>query len=285
MAILDFFCDESGKYQKNPVVAITGLGAGRERLDPFNAEWQALLRSYGLRELHMSHAMQINHSKGIKLTAEQTLEERQQALFPFADCINKYLEIGLLQAWSVVGYAKLSLEVKKLLGGSHDPYQLAFVRGLVEIADFVGSDDHVNVICDDNLATAWDTYIHYREALKADSNRIEKFVGISFAKSFHYAPLQAADMVAFLARRAANEKFYGTPNDCKLLTDYLFADPSPPAIMRWSTGFWGEQEMVNLANAILDAKTKSVSEIQQAIEAEKEAKKRKPNQTSASGQA
>lgn len=265
MAILHFFCDESGKYQMNPVVAITGIGAGRDRLDPFNAEWGALLLSHGLRELHMSHAMQINHSHGTKLTAEQTLEERQQALFPFADCINKYLEIGLLQAWSVLGYAKLPLQVKKLLGGSHDPYQLAFVRGLMAIADYVRPGDHVNVICDDNLATAWDTYVHYREALKADSNKIEKFVGISFAKSFHYAPLQAADMVAFLARRAAKEKFYGAPNDCKLLADYLFVDPSPPAIMRWYTGFWGEQEMVNLANDILNAQTKSVSEVQQAI--------------------
>ena len=36
--------------------------------------------------------------------------------------------------------------------------------------------------------------------------------------------------------------------------------------MQWDTGFWGEQEMVNLANAILNAKTKSVSEVQQASE-------------------
>jgi hypothetical protein len=133
------------------------------------------------------------------------------------------------------------------------------------IAGYARQEDHVNVICDDNLATAWDTYIHYREALKA-SDIIEKFVGISFAKSFHYSPLQAADMVAFLARRAAKEQFFATPNDCKLLADYLFAEQKLPNIMQWYTGFWGEQEMVNLANDILSAKTKSVSEIQQAID-------------------
>ena len=137
MAMLHFFCDESGKYQKNPIVAITGIGAGRERLDPFNAEWQALLRSYALTELHMSPAMQINHGHDTKLTADRTVEQGQQALFPFADCINKYFEIGLMQAWSVGGYAKLSLEVKKALGGSHDPYQLAFVRGVMAIAEYV----------------------------------------------------------------------------------------------------------------------------------------------------
>ncbi len=263
MAILHFFCDESGKYKKDPVVSISGVGASRERGDAFNAEWQMLLRAYGLSELSMRHAMRINTNVGTKLNSGQTNDQRQGVLFPFADCIHKHLEIGLMQGWSVVGYTKLPVEVKNILGGANDPYQLAFVRGLMEIARYAYKD-HINVICDDNLPTAWDTYVHYREALKA-SEINERFVGISFAKSFHYSPLQAADMVAFLARKAAREKFYETPNDCKLLTDYLFVDQKLPNLMQWNTGFFGEQEMVNLASAILNAKTKSVSEVQQPI--------------------
>src|SRR5947209_13098969 len=99
---------------------------------------------------------------------------------------------------------------------------------------------------DDNIVTAWDTYLHYREALKAiEAN--ERFVGISFAKSYHYPPLQAADMAAFLARREAKEQFYKVPNDCRLLTDYLLKEQKPPA-MQWYIGFWNEQKMVDLAN-------------------------------------
>ena len=262
MAILHFFCDESGKYQKNPLVALTGIGGTRDRLDLLYQEWQTLLRTYGLTELHMSRALSLDGDVGTQFKAGQTLVERQQLLFPFADCINKYCEIGLMQAWSVVGYNKLSLEVKRLLGGSHDPYQLAFTRGLMEIAQYVSPQDYVNVLVDDNIVTAWDTYLHYRESLKA-SELTERFVGISFAKSFHYPPLQAADMAAFLARRAAREQFYKIENDCKLLTDYLFVNQKPPA-MQWYTGFFGEQEMADLANAILDAKTKSIPEVRQA---------------------
>jgi hypothetical protein len=254
MTILHFFCDESGKYQKNPIVAITGIAATRARLDPFNEEWEMLLRSYGLRELSTRHALEINANVGSKLFAGQSLIERQELLYPFADCINKHLEIGLMQAWSVEGYAKVPLEAKKLLGGANDPYQLAFVRGLMAIAKYARPEDYINVICDDNLATAWDTYVHYREALKA-SDILGKFVGISFAKSFHYSPLQGADMVAFLARRAAKEKFYGAPNDCKLLADHLFQHQKLPNAMQWYTGFWGDQEMVNLANGLLNART------------------------------
>ena len=266
MAIVHFFCDESGKYQKNHFVSVTGVGALRPRIDPFDLEWKTLLRSYGIEELYTSHFLDLTRNVGTKVRVGQKLDERQELLFPFADCINSYLEIGLMQAWSVVGYNKLSLEVKRVLGGSHDPFQLAFVRGLMEIAKYVGPGDFVNVITDDNIVTAWDTYLHYREALKADREKYEKFVGIAFAKSIHYTPLQAADMVAFLTRRVANEEFNGIPNDCKLLTDYLFREPRPPkpGIMRWFQGMFGEQQMANLANSILNAKTKSVSEIQQA---------------------
>jgi hypothetical protein len=259
MAILHFFCDESGKYQQNPIVSVTGIGAVRERLDPLYSEWRTLLHAYGLSELHMSQALTLTGNIGSKFRAGQTLTERQELLFPFADCINKYCEIGLMQAWSVVGYAKLSLEVKKLLGGSHDPYQLAFTRGLMAIADYAG-EDYVNVLVDDDIVTAWDTYLHYREALKA-ADTTERFVGISFAKSHHYPPLQAADMAAFLARRAAREQFYKKTNDCKLLTNYLFVDQKPPG-MQWYTGFFDEQNMVDLANGILDAKKNRVPEIQ-----------------------
>ena len=70
-------------------------------------------------------------------------------------------------------------------------------------------------------------------------------------------------MAAFLSRRAAREQFYKIENDCKLLTDYLFADQKPPG-MQWYTGFFDEQQMVDLANAILNAKTRPVSEIRQA---------------------
>lgn len=265
MAILHFFCDESGKYQKNHFVSVTGVGAMRPRIDPFDLEWKALLRSYGIEELHTAHFLDLNRGIGTKVRVGQRLGERLELLFPFADCINTYLEIGLMQAWSVVGYNKLPLDVKKLIGGSHDPFQIAFVRGLMEIAKFVGPGDFVNVISDDNIVTAWDTYMHYREALKADRDRYEKFVGISFAKSIHYTPLQAADMVAFLTRRVAAEEFNGTPNDCKLLTEYLFNDPKPPkhGTMRWYQGIFGEHQMVSLANRIQDAKTNGVREIQQ----------------------
>lgn len=265
MAILHFFCDESGKYRKNPVVSITGIGADRSRLDQFDSQWRALLDSYGLLpELHMARVLQLSQANGPKMSSGQSLDERIDALLPFADCINNHLEIGLVQAWDVKGYSKLSMEVKRHLGGSHDPYQLAFIRGLLAIKDYAGKGDVVNVICDDDEVTAWDTYMHFRAVFKALPEIADSFVGISFAKSQHYTPLQAADMVAFLVRREASARFWHKPNEYKRLADYLMADPKPGSqgVMHWYTMFADEQQLVNLANDML--KANALPEIQQS---------------------
>jgi hypothetical protein len=215
-----------------------------------------LLDSYGLLpELHMARVLQLSQANGPKMPSGQTLDERIDALLPFADCINDHLEIGLVQSWDVKGYNKLSIDVKKNLGGSHDPYQLAFIRGLLAIKDYAGKDDVINVICDDDEVTAWDTYMHFRAIFKALPEYKSNFVGISFAKSQHYTPLQAADMVAFLVRREADARFWNKPNEYKRLADYLMTnhEPGPQRVMQWYSVFAGEQDLVNLANDILNA--------------------------------
>jgi hypothetical protein len=203
----------------------------------------------------MARVLQLSQANGPKMPSGQSLDERIDALLPFADCINDNLEIGLVQAWDVKGYNKLSMEVKKYLGGSHDPYQLAFIRGLLELKNYTGKEDVVNVICDDDEVTAWDTYMHFRAIFRAFPEIKDRFVGISFAKSQHYTPLQAADMVAFLVRREAAACFWNKPNEYKRLGDYLMTDSKAASqgVMRWYSVFADEQRLANLANDILNA--------------------------------
>jgi len=259
MAILYFYCDESGKYRKNPVITITGIGANEDHLRRFDSEWNVLLRSYGLLpELHMSRVMDLKQDNGPKMPAGQTLDQRIDALLPFVDCINDYLEVGLIQGWDVKGYNNLSTEVKGQLGGSSDPFQLAFVRGLLEIADYVGEQGEISVICDDDEVTAWDTYTHYRAIKKAVPEISIKFAGITFANSAHYKPLQAADMVAFLTRREAAERFWQKPNEYKRLFEYLVSGPgeNSQGIMKWFALMADEGGLVALANDIMQERQK-----------------------------
>jgi hypothetical protein len=243
------YCDESGKHQDHPTIAFSGVCATPSRLHFFEDDWRKLLRSYEISSLHMTTASRLREACGPKMPAGQTIDERIEALLPFADCVNQHLEIGLIQAWDVQGYNSLSLEAKKLLGGSHDPYFLAFIRGMAELAERVNEDDRISVICDDDIQTAWNSYLHYRSVGKADWKIQKKMVALTFANDRYFPGLQAADMVAFLARHEAVRKFYGIANSFQKLFDLLTTDPYPTVgVMKWLVMFADERQLVDFAN-------------------------------------
>jgi hypothetical protein len=260
MAILHFFCDESGKYRKNPLVAVSGLGAAPGRLIPFSDDWRALLRSYEIGdELHMSRIADLTQACGHRMPSGQTLNERIETLKPFADCINRHMEIGFMQAWDVKGYNRLSLDVKKALGGSPNPHHLIFVRSLLAIMQYAGPEGRVSIIVDDDELTSWDTYVHYRSIAKALPEIAPQIAALTFAKSQHFPALQAADMVAFLVRKEASARFYGTVNEFKELLDYMAQNPPlTVGLMRWFNIFLPEEELVRLGNDVLNGNAPAV---------------------------
>jgi len=253
MAVMYFYCDESGKYRAQPVITVTGVGVTKDRQDRFDTEWRAILRAYKLEELHMSRVADLKQNVCHHMPANQTINERIDALLPFADCMNQYLEYGLVEAWDVKGYAHLTMEVKRVLGGANDPYFMAFVRGALEIVHHVLDDDRVVIVCDDDLTAAWDTYLHYRAVRDAYPSFKRKTIGISFANSSHFPALQAADLVAFLSRLEAKSQFYKTVNDWKRLYEYATTPPKEKAgIMQWSHMFADEQKLREFAQSMRD---------------------------------
>jgi hypothetical protein len=231
-------------------VTVAGVGISKRRLEVFDGEWESLLRSYELQEFHMNRVVKIHETHGLKLLAGQTLVQRQELLFPFADCIAKYFEIGLMQATDTEGFIKLPSEARQLIGGATDAHFMTFSRGLLEIVKYIGEKDQLSVICDDNLQLAWDTYLHYR-ALSVSADEVQKKIaGITFAKSRHFLALQAADMVAFLTRKEAIARFYGDCNEFLPLFTRLVNSRPSGSIIRWFNQFADEKIMLNLANSL-----------------------------------
>lgn len=161
MAIMYLYCDESGKYQKNPIVTFAAVGVTKPRLDDFEKDWESLLRSYEIPELHLSHVFDVTQSVGRNMPTGQSLDERMDALIPFADCINRHLELGFLRAMDVKGYCSLPSEAKALIGGSYDPYYITFTDSLMEIMKHLREEDKVSIFCDDDVQTAWNCFLHY----------------------------------------------------------------------------------------------------------------------------
>jgi hypothetical protein len=92
MAVVHGYFDESGKYSDHPVVALAGLCGSDSKIQSFDEEWRALLRHAGLTSLHMVKVLK--HKQFSANIAAKTAPGRTEALKPFADCINKHLELG-----------------------------------------------------------------------------------------------------------------------------------------------------------------------------------------------
>jgi hypothetical protein len=247
MAILYGYFDESGKQSDHPVVSFTGVCAVESKISAFNDAWNALLRQYGIRALHMMKAGRLKEKVGDRMPRDQTAKERTEALKPFADCINEYLEFGFIQAWDVKGFQAMSTEARRKLGSVDDPYFLAFARGVAEIIDYVHGDDRVALVCDDDKTTAWDCYRHYRGMKAADEQIRTKIVSLGFANDEHFPALQAADVLAYLSRLEAKRCFYGDHYTFPALFDYLTKDRGGDK-MKWSLMFADEKIIKGLSD-------------------------------------
>jgi hypothetical protein len=257
MAIFHAYFDESGKKSDHPVVTFSGVCVQQSRLAAFDAEWTLLLRQYGISSLHMARASRLSEKHGEKMPRGQTPDQRIDALVPFADCINEYLELGLVQAWDVRGFNSLSKQAKHSIGSPTDPYYIAFARGITELSEYVQADDRISLICDDDVATALDCHRHYRGIGNAYPEIWKKMISLTFAKDDYFPALQAADMVAFLSRLEAKSKFYGDRYSYRRLFDHLTTERGPGK-MAWKYLFANE-EMIRDIGRALEGKAEQIA--------------------------
>jgi hypothetical protein len=241
MAIIQAYFDESGKHKEHPVVTFCGVCVSQSKLDQFDDAWNSLLQQYGLRSLHMVNAMK--HKKLSPTVPASTPEERIQVMKPFADCINTKLEYGLIQAYDVNGFNALPKGIRAGLGSPTDPYFVAFARGLLALNDYVHADDKISIVCDHDLETAWDCFRHYNGIRRAHDLIRKQTISLSFADDEYFPALQAADMIAYLARLEAKRQFYKTPYSYKPLLDYLVDNRPANSTLKWGVMFANETLM------------------------------------------
>jgi len=240
MAVLQAYLDESGKQSDHPLIALCCVCAPSAKIDKFGDEWNALLRQYGVTEFHMKRASRYSRSWGS--VPKQSHAERMEALKPFADCIGENLELGLIGAWDVKGFKAIPPDARAKIGNVQDPYYLAFVRALLELVDYAQGDDVLSVVCDYDMETAWDCYRHYQGVRRAHDVVRKKTASISFADDRYFPALQAADLMAFLARHEARAQFYQKGrNEWFPLFDYIVRDRGAGR-MRWLKMFADEKK-------------------------------------------
>jgi hypothetical protein len=178
----------------------------------------------------------------------QKWSERFDVLKLFADCINQNLEVGLMQAWDVSAFAELSGHNKTgPIGSPTDPF--------LELLDYIRHDDRLNIVCDDDPETALVCYEHYRAIRAAYKKAKKKAISISFADDFYFPALQAADMVAMLARNEARRIFFGEDYESRDLLDYLITERTRPT-MTWKKMFADKATAQRLAKSLQEENEK-----------------------------
>jgi hypothetical protein len=179
MLILSSFFDESGKFKDHKVVSFCGVCATSARLNVFGNEWNELLRRSSLPYLTMKKALQ-HHRVLSASIPKQSAAERTEVLKPFSSCIRNNLELGVVIQIDVQGYADLSPHARRSIGNSRDPYYLAFIRSLTQLAEY-SPNASVSFICDDGEDSAIPCYKFYRQIRKLEPAWRDKLVSLSFA--------------------------------------------------------------------------------------------------------
>jgi hypothetical protein len=211
MALMTAYFDESGKHLDHPVVTFCGVAGHQLNIERFNGAWRSLLDSYDMKSLHMKHVSDWRERVSSKVPI-QSCENRIEVLKPFGACIADNLEIGLIQAWDVEGFKAITAAARMRIGNALDPYYTALIRAALEIAARAPESDDVEIVCDKDEQTQATALAHFEGIKNADDRVRDRIKSLRFADDENEPALQAADFVAFLARREARNRFFGETN-------------------------------------------------------------------------
>lgn len=242
MGVLVANFDESGKQRDHKVVALAAICAEDDTLQTFNAEWRKLLRYFEIDALHLKKFMQVSACLSPKIPKAKGLEDRAKLLKPFADCINDFLEFGILQAWDVAGFHSIPKSFRYQMGSVDDPYLLAFAYGLMRITEHSKEEQKVSIICDHDQEIALDCLKHFNGMRHADKKYSSKLISMTFADDRFFPSLQAADMAAYFVRLEAMRLFHAGNFRLKWILDDLCVERGPGK-MKWEILFATKEKL------------------------------------------
>jgi Protein of unknown function (DUF3800) len=216
------FVDESGKFKDHKVIAIGCVAAYNEQLHDFAQEWGRHLILNGLNDLSAKKAL--NYSRPLsKKNTDVGLTNRIDTLRPFVACIRKHLQVAVGCVVDVRVFKQLPSHFFQVFGS--DPSYMAFMRIMLQLAEFASASDKISLICDEDEQTALAFYRLYRRIKKVAPGVQKRLVAISFADDRFLFALQAADLIAALIRLEKTAQLIRTKYDYKPLYKALVAQP------------------------------------------------------------
>lgn len=227
------FVDESGKFKDHNIVAIASVASYTEDLANFTQEWNRHLVLNGLNELHAQKVL--NYKRPLsKKNPAVGLQRRIRDLMPFISCIRRHLQVVMGCVVDVRIFKKLPPHFFKVFG--NDPSLMAFMRVMMQVAQFSNGRDRVQMICDEDEGSVLNFYRLYRRFKQVWPGARNRMVGISFVDNRYLFALQAADFIASIIRLESTTRLTKKPYDYRKLFRALTVNPDPKHERLWYLG-------------------------------------------------
>jgi hypothetical protein len=250
--------DESGKFRDRDVVCFGGVASYAEDLTSFGEEWSRLLVRNGLKSLSAKDALNFKRPLGI-INNDTSKAKRALALLPFVHCIRKHLLAVTAVTISVPGFKKSPSHVFQFFG--NDPIYVAFTRAILHVLDFTPDRDKVSFICDDDEQSAVSFFRLYRRLKNVWPDAKKKLMGISFVDDQVLFALQAADLVAALARLEAGRRWFKIKHPYPSLFKELTKNPEKhEKLWLCDVAFAGEDTLTSFGKDLGELWKKAQSE-------------------------
>jgi hypothetical protein len=220
------YLDESGKIHRESYTALCGYFATNDEWARFSMEWDNLRVKWVIPPIHMSRIMtdrrKVQDDKNDEWTAKFKLlgdaweAWRDKMLLEFAQIIYRANVVCVGSVVDAKAYRTTYADPKTVLPNKDCNVFLLqqALRLALDRIEIIDPRPSLQVVIDDDPETAkqyYESYVnlrsvvqspHLREEQRAIWERVRRCVhGISFMNDSFHPPLQAADMISYIARR------------------------------------------------------------------------------------
>lgn len=200
VAVIRAFLDESGTHDGSPVVTVAGYFARHMTWKIFTRDWRRALKPDGINIYHATDAQALEGEfKG------WTEDERDDLVKKLLPIIARQQMVGVAMSIVMRDYAEATKNRKwphKIIGS---PYATCFqwlIREILSSAQRVNTDEPIAIFHEQNNYKGEAERAYEYVKLRHDKNN--NLAGFAFSTKDKYVPLQAADILAFEAGKAAS---------------------------------------------------------------------------------
>jgi hypothetical protein len=234
MLFLQSYFDESGKAADHNIASFCGFVATSDQWREFVHLWGRVTTLAEIQKpLKATEILKYRRALSPKIPV-QTATQRIEALAPFVTAIRKSLGFGVAVAIDCRAFRNLPESDRAILKG--EPHYWAFRMALLLIKQYAehiyqfDPDIKVALCCDEEERYSVECLKLFINIRRTIPEMRERFTSIAFADDRYFPQLQAADIIASLARQEADRRFHNKPFDMKGMYD-LLAEPNPAAML------------------------------------------------------